>query len=139
MDKYQGALIELARHTKQLRHINEQICSSLRESHVDAEKKFDKDYSGWPITPPEWAELGGKNLWLHRAYKIEREHYGSGMYDDYHAYHDDDVEGYLSENCQHALKAHQLIQERKEVKKALGVAKRRVTFLANRLLAAESI
>ena len=134
MDKYQLALIDLALKTKYLASVNKQIANNLRYSYQSAEDKFDKDWNGWPVEPQEWRDLGGKNLWLHRAYKIEREHYGSGMYDEYYAYHDDDVEGYLAENCRFALAAHQLIQERKEAKKALGIAKRRVTFLENRLL-----
>lgn len=134
MEKYEKALIDLALQSRRLKAMNSKIGEHLDASRKAAESTWEKNWHQWPIEPEEWKELGGKNLWLHRAYKIEREHYDSGVFDEYHAFHDGDVEDYLSENCKHALAAHLLIQERKDIKKALGVAKRRVTFLANRLL-----
>lgn len=134
MEKYEKALIDLALQSRRLKAMNSKIGESLDASRKAAESTWEKSWYGGYHEPEEWKELGGKNLWLHRAYKIEREHYGSGVFDTYHPYHDEDVEGYLEANCKHALAAHLLIQERKEIKKSLGVAKRRVTFLANRLL-----
>lgn len=133
MDKYASALLELAKARRSLAEINKAIGYALDCSRQNAERSWPKD--GWGISKPptEW-EDGMKNGWLALAYKIEREHYGSGVYDVYFANHDDDVRGYLAEHCAHALRAHDLIQERKAVKKALGIAKRRVTFLSNRLL-----
>lgn len=137
MNKYESALLELAKATKALKVMNQAIGKALDESQKEAEKSWPKD--GWGISkpPPEWEDFT-KNGWLALAYKIEREHYGSGVFDSYFVNHDDDVRGYLSERCQHALLAHDLIQERKELKKDLGVAKRRVTFLSNRLLEASN-
>lgn len=138
MDKYQIALLELARAQKAVSVINKQIGEALSASHAAAEESWTKTASGIPIEPEEWAG-GAKNGWLVLAYQIEREHYGSGVFDTYYANHDEDVEGFLAANCQHAMRAHQLIQERKPLRKSLGIAKRRVTFLANRLLEAETL
>lgn len=134
MDKYQSALIDLALLTKRLKESNSQISEELAASRNAAEATWEKNWEGWAIEPDEWRELEGKNLWLHRAYKIERNRIDAYVFDEYHAYHDGDVYGYLRENCMHAYRAHDLIQARKDIKKELGIARRRVTFLANRLL-----
>lgn len=138
MDKYQIALLELARAQKAVSAINKQIGEALGASYLEAEKTWPKSDGYNPVPPEEW-QGGAKNGWLVLAYQIEREHYGSGFFDTYFANHDEDVEGFLAANCQHAMRAHQLIQERKPLRKALGIAKRRVTLLANRLLEAETI
>lgn len=76
--------------------------------------------------------------WLKLAY--ERDYESDGCYGRqyYYVNHDDDVEGYLTENCQYALKAHLLIQERKEARKALAVARRRVSVMGRNLLKART-
>ena len=132
MTNIEKALVELALAQRRLTEINKQIGAALVESYLEAEKTWAKEYGFNPVPPKEW-ESGGKNGWLVLAYQIEREHYGSGVFDTYYANHDGDVEGFLAEKCQHALRAHQLIQQRKSLRKALGIAKRRVTFMANRL------
>lgn len=135
MDKYQRALVEVARLTKSLKQQNEAISNALIESYKAAQSTWRKGWHGAPEEPVEWAELGGKNLWLHRAYKTERERIDAWVFDEYYVYHDGSVRDYLAENCLHAYRAHDLIQARKDIKKELGIAKRRVSFLANRLLA----
>ena len=135
MDKYQIALLELAKASNAAKHVNQEIGAELALSYVEAEKTWPREIGYNPVPPKEW-ESGGKNGWLVLAYQIEREHYGSGVFDTYYANHDDDVEGFLAEKCKHALRAHQLIQQRKQLRKNLGVAKRRVTFLGNKLLEA---
>ena len=132
-DKYKAALLALAKAQRDHHAINRQIGEALSASHLAAQDTWPKESGYAPVPPEEW-KGGAKNGWLVLAYEVKREHYGSGVFDSYFANHDEDVEGYLAENCQHALRAHQLIQERKPIRKALGIAKRRVTFLANQLL-----
>lgn len=128
------ALVSLALAQRHLKAINKQIAEALCASHEAAEKTWPTKDGYTPIAPKEWEDWK-KNGWLVLAYQIEREHYGSGMFDTYYANHEGDVEGFLAENCLHALRAHQLIQERKPLRKALGIAKRRVTRMANHLAA----
>ena len=130
MDKYQRALLELARTRKALEEANRRIAQELAASHQIAEDALPKDWNGWPIFPDWWDETWmKKNLHLTNAYA----RYAT-QYEDGYVNHDDDVRGYLAEHCVHALHAHDLIQARKELRKDLGIAKRRVTFLANKLL-----
>jgi hypothetical protein len=121
MTKIELALVELAKWTRALREINakihECICLSMENEPHNASA-----LSGH--------KSDGKSFWLYMAYLRAADHDGC-----YYVDHEGDVEEYLEENCKHALKAHQLIQERRPIKAALGVAKRRVTFYANRLLA----
>lgn len=67
--------------------------------------------------------------WLKEAYEMEFD-----GYDQYYANHDDDIEGFLAENCIRALNAHHLIQERKEARKRLAVTRRRISLLGRNLL-----
>ncbi len=52
----------------------------------------------------------------------------------YHVNHEDDIDGYLAEHCQYALQAHLLIQERKEARKLLAIARRCVSIMGRSLL-----
>ena len=116
MNKAEKALVELVKAQQSVREINKKIGEALGQSFDTAE---DRD---------RWKPIN-KNKWLVLAYEREYEpHEGY-----YFVNHEEDVEGYLAEHCQHALRAHQLIQARKPLKQALGVARRRVTVLANRL------
>jgi hypothetical protein len=132
MTNIEKALVELALAQRRVTEINKLIGEALSASRAAAEKTWETSASGISIEPNEWFG-SAKNGWLALAYQIEREHYGSGEFDTYYANHDGDVEGFLAEKCQHALRAHQLVQQRKSLRKALGIAKRRVTFMANRL------
>lgn len=135
MDKYQSALIELARCTKKVKEYDVIISKALADSYSAALQELPKDWIGFTIFPDGWDDAWHKeNPHLAKAYHRTREHYGHGMYDDYFTNHDDDVRGYLQEHCMHALRAHDNIEARKQARKELGIAKRRVTFLANRLL-----
>lgn len=116
MNKAEKALVDLAKAQQRVREATKQISDALEKSFEAAE-----DRENWkPVN---------KNKWLTLAYKMEYEPYEGS----YFVNHEQDVEGYLAEHCQHALRAHQLIQARKPLKQALGVAKRRVSALANRL------
>lgn len=140
MDKYANALLELAKAQKAVKEINRKIGEALAASHKTVEDGLPKNWDGYPMFPSDWDETWMKrNQHLLNAYEIAREHLGSGVFDVYHVNHDDDVRGYLEEHCIHALRAHDLIQERRALRQALGVAKRRVSFLGNRLLAAFEI
>ncbi len=72
--------------------------------------------------------------WLKLAYEQNYESDGNYGRQYYYVNHEDDIEGFLAEKCQHALKAHLLIQERKEARKALAVARRRVAVMGRNLL-----
>lgn len=117
MTKLEEALVEWVRAKDAVRDINKQIGDALSESAMAA-----PDADTWkPIN---------KNKWLTLAYDQAYE----GPYDGYYyVNHEEDVEGFLSENCKHALRAHELIQQRKPLRAALGVAKRRVSVMARAL------
>lgn len=67
---------------------------------------------------------------LKKAYAMEREPSDCGYgYQSYFANHDDDVEGYLAEQCSHCFAAHNLIQLRKKARQRFGAAKRRISVL----------
>lgn len=130
MDKYAKALLELAKAQKAVKEINKQIGQALYDSYKAMEDGLPKDWSGYPMFPDNWSEAwGARNQHLVAAYDQVHEH---GEW--YYANHEDDVRGYLHDHCEHALRAHDLIQERRALRQALGVAKRRVSFLGNRLL-----
>lgn len=117
MNKLEIALIEWARAKEAVRSIDKQIGDALSESAMAAP---DAD---------TWKPLN-KNKWLTLAYERAYE----GPYDGYYyVNHEEDVEGFLAENCKHALRAHELIQQRKPLRAALGVAKRRLSLLATNL------
>lgn len=130
MDKYQSALIEYAKTKKALTECSRMISVALDNSRKKAEDTFQKDRSGWPVIPKEWAERAGGNLWLHLAYECQETPYDGVMYKN----HDNDIEGFLAEKCHHALSAHKLIQDRKKLRHEHGIAKRRLTLLSNKLL-----
>lgn len=116
MNKVESALVELVKAQKRVKEINWQIGDALGKSFDAAE---DRD---------NWKPIN-KNKWLLLAYEQKYDPYEGS----YFVNHEEDVEGYLAVHCEHALRAHQLIQARKPLRQALGVAKRRVSALANRL------
>ena len=133
MDKYAKALMELAKASKAVKEINREIGEALAASHKAIEDSLPKNWDGYPMFPNDWDETWMKrNQHLVAAYEQVHEH---GEW--YYANHEDDVRGYLHDHCVHALRAHDLIQDRRALRQALGVAKRRVTFLGNRLLLAD--
>lgn len=75
--------------------------------------------------------------WLKLAYERDYESDGSYGRQYFYVNHEEDVEGYLAENCRYALQAHLLIQERKEARRLLGIARRRVSFMGRNLLKKE--
>ena len=118
MTKHEAALLSLAKTKLAVAEINKLIADALSESREAAYLKGDP-----------WE--GMKNKWLELAYERTYDPY-EGCY--YYANHDDGVEGFLAERCPHALLAHQLIQQRKPLIKARGMARARVTLLGNQLL-----
>lgn len=116
------ALINYASIKNDLRQINKRISDQILLSE---ESTFHlRDKQNIPAN---------KSYWLYMAYERESDGYG----DVYYVNHEDDVEGYLEENCKHALGAHRLIQQRKEIKKRFGIAKSIISRYATRLLILE--
>ena len=78
-----------------------------------------------------WKDTGKE--YLNLAYEHEYSENDNG--DTVIAYknHNGNIEDYLFKHCKYALKAHQLVQERKVARKALGVAKARITRISNLL------
>ena len=117
LTKVQLALVDLARAKAAVAAMDKKIGEALAASMAN-------------FTEEECAQHDGKNKWLKLAYQQSY----AGPYEGwYYTNHEDDIEGYLAENCEHALLAHQLIQQRKPLRKALGTAKRRVSLLATNL------
>lgn len=115
MSKVELALVEWYRAKAAVAAMDKQIGEALGDSVIAA---------------PDGDKWEGKNKWLKLAYEQKY----AGPYEGwYYVNHEDDIEGFLAENCHHALRAHQLIQARKPLRKALGTAKRRVSLIANRL------
>ena len=130
MDKYQKSLIELARCSKKVAELKQEIWQELVKSYNDAEAKLPTDEEGMIIYPDEWDALWcSKNRWLSNAFSAD---IGEDFEPAYLT--EKEIREYLRANCMHAYRAYDLILARKQAKKELGIAKRRVTFLANQLL-----
>jgi len=117
MATLEEAVIDLVRAQDEVRRLGKGIGQALGNSY-DAQTAHGGEYV-------EYLKL---------AYEIERDYDGCGRMDAYFANHDDDVEGYLAEHCPHALRAHHLIQERKEARKRLGIARRRISVMGKTLI-----
>ncbi|WP_368655444.1 hypothetical protein ABRY94_11975 [Castellaniella ginsengisoli] len=77
--------------------------------------------------------------WLKLAYQREREAADNGYgWEYYYVNHDDDIEGYLAEHSPHALQAHLLIQQRREARRVVGAARRRVSLIGRNLVKART-
>lgn len=117
MNKAEQFLIELSRASAEVKRlsaaIGDALSSSIEEQQADGGLYTDH---------------------LNAAYQIEYEEDDfTGRTRRYHANHDGDVAAYLAARCKHSLRAHELIQERKAARKRLGIARRNVTSLSNRL------
>lgn len=116
MTKLEEALVKWIRARDAVNAISKQIGSAL--------------YDSLEAMTYDQRENMKRNHWLELAYERKYE----GPYEGwYYVNHEDDVEGFLAENCKHALLAHRLIQQRKPLLVALGVAKRRVSVMARAL------
>ncbi|MGB6103634.1 MAG: hypothetical protein WBF88_07270 [Pusillimonas sp.] len=117
MATIEEAVIELVRAQDEVRRLSKGIGQALGNS-----------YDAQTANGGEYVE------YLKLAYEIERDYDGCGRMDVSFANHDDDVEGYLAEHCQHSLRAHHLIQKRKEARKRLSIARRRITVMGKTLI-----
>ena len=116
MSKYEAALIELSRAKAAVSELTTQIGDASKAS-------FDAQTAD-----------GGKYIdWLNMAYQMTYEETDWGGTEKSHVHHDGDPAEYLREKCVHSLRAHELIQLRKLARKRLGLAKRRITVMANTL------
>lgn len=111
--KTDQALIAFSRANARVKDLGNRIGDALSESSVRA------------------TNLGLPGNWLSLAYERTEGPGGEVLYLN----HGGDIEHYLGERCMYALLAHQLIQERKAARKELGIAKRRVNMIANKLAA----
>ncbi|OMG89757.1 hypothetical protein [Achromobacter xylosoxidans] len=120
MDKYQQAILALHVAVQEINRLSVEIGLAIEASLVAQD-------------PPAGSPFNGKPPinWLERAYALDHDDDG----DRRHAYHDGDVDAYLAANCQHALRAHQLIQQRKAAKVARASARRWITKLGKELAA----
>jgi hypothetical protein len=120
MTSLEIAVIELVRAQDEVRRLGKEIGDALCKS--------------------EEAQVASRQLgkqptnWLKLAYERESE-YCHNTYTRHYWYvnHDDDIEGYLAEHCEHALRAHILILERKEARRQVGMARRRVSLIGRNL------
>ena len=118
MATLEEAVIALVQAQNEVRCLGRAISDALNDSYA-AQTKNGGEYTDW----------------LKLAY--EHDYEGDGEYSDTafeYINHDDDVEGYLAEHCPHALRAHHLIQERKEARKRLGIARRRLSVMGKALI-----
>lgn len=121
MDKYQQAILALNVAVQEVHRLSEEIGKAIEASLVAQDPPDDViSYRHQSIN------------WLERAYALDYDDDG----DRRHAHHDGDVDAYLAAHCQHALLAHQLIQQRKAAKKDRASARRWITKLGKELAAA---
>ncbi len=116
MSKLEEALIALVLAKDEVRRLTTEIGNAIFESHKA---------QGLDKQPIDWLKL---------AYERDRESDGSYGWVDYYVNHDDDIEGYLAEHCEHSLRAHRLIQERKAARRLVGTASRRVSVMGRNLV-----
>lgn len=114
-EKYKNACIEYAKASADVRRLTQTI--------------RDASYACWERQNGCGEHLGQSVEHLKLAYEMESE----GGYNVY-VNHDADVEGYLAETCRHCLDAHLAIQERKQARQRLGIAKRRIGMLGRNAL-----
>lgn len=116
MDKIKSALIELSYARSLIACLSKQIGDAMQASYES-----------------QTANGGKYTDWIALAYKTTTDDSDWGGSITVHENHDGDVAFYLNEHCQHMLRAHLLIQERKAARKRLGIARRCVTVISNRL------
>lgn len=116
------AVVELVKAQDAVKCLTKQIVAAMDES-INAQVSAE---SGNPYEPVDWLKLAWAMEW-------EPADCGYGR-QRYFVNHDDDVLGYLEQNCPHALRAHLLIQDRKAARRVLGAAKRRVSVMGRALL-----
>lgn len=118
MAKLEEAVVALVLAQNEVRRLGKAISDAMNDSYA-AQTENGGEYTDW----------------LKLAY--EHDYEGEGQYSNTafeYINHDGDVEGYLAEHCPHALRAHRLIQDRKEARKRLGIARRRITTMGKALL-----
>ena len=125
-DKYKLACVEYAAAQFALKEIKTAIGNHLDACRNHAIRMWQAENPGRPIYEAP-AQQWENSPHLHDAYAMERDPYNHGGH--YYINHDDDVESYLAETCEHCLKAHLAIQARKEARKRFGLAKRRITVM----------
>lgn len=122
------ALINYAKVKRELEHINKKISEQMELSFQNLSEEL-KAVAGYEDC-----------YWLKLAYAMEDDPSDCGYgYQRVFSNHDDDVEGFLAENCQYALAAHRLIQERKKIKKRFGIAKAVISRMATKFLSESEI
>lgn len=125
-DKYKAACIEYAAASRAVKDIQAAIGKYLNDCRVAAVNEWiaaNPKASEWDAPANQWQ----KSPHLQAGYAMEADPYNHGGH--YYINHDDDVEGYLAETCDHCLKAHQAIQSKKAAKARFGIAKRRISVL----------
>lgn len=120
-NKIEQALIEYSRASARVKDLGGRIGDAISAGM----ERQAKEKGGDTFYPHELVD------WLANAYA-----HVTGPGDEVrYEHHDGNIEKYLGERCMYALLAHQLIQERKQARKALGIAKRRVNVIAKKLAA----
>lgn len=99
-----------------IKRVSEQIGSCLNSCYADFLNKNPVDKFPFITSKPHVTHL-------EQAYASEKDDGGRTVWLD-----SDEVDEVLAE-CPHCKRAHQLIQERKKLRMALGIAKRRVTMI----------
>lgn len=118
MTTLEEAVIALVQAQNEVRRLGKAIGDAMNDSYA-AQTQNGGEYTNW----------------LELAYKWEVVPADTGWGED-RAYvnHDGDVEAYLAEHDPHALRAHRLIQERKEARKQLGIDRRRISVMGKTLI-----
>ena len=119
MNNLEAAVVDLVRAQDEVRRLSREIGDAIWKSH-DAQGQM--PFGKLPID------------WLKLAYERDYESDGSYGRQYYYVNHEEDVEGYLAEHCEHALRAHLLIQKRREAKRKVGTMRRRVSLMGRNLI-----
>lgn len=125
IDKYKSACIEYSKASSEVKRLGRVIGEALSACYSAQLEAWQKDHPDSWMAPPHVEHLK-------LAYEMDQERIDFG-YEKYFVHHEDDVEGYLQEQCPHCYAAHLAIQERKKARQLFGIAKRRVSFMGNEL------
>ncbi|WDZ97944.1 hypothetical protein Herbaro_09240 [Herbaspirillum sp. WKF16] len=121
-DKYKAACVEYFAAQAEVKATRKAI-----GEHLEACRS--KAVADWKAENPGSFEFAPAEQWQKSPHLADAYARGSDGWDEYYLNHDDDVEGFLAETCQHCLQAHHAIQAKKAATKRFGVAKRRITVL----------
>lgn len=125
-DKYRAACVEYVAAKDEIKRLGKAIGAAREDCQTAQAAQYLREHPEKGIFD---ATSAVKVDHLSLAYEMTADPEGYDFGSMYFVHHDGDVEEYLRGVCLHCLKAHQLVQSRKEARKRFGIAKRRISML----------